>query len=130
MEIAGERWKDVPGWEGRYQVSDKGRVRSLSRRVVTLGRGWKQSTRVYPGRMLKAGGSTFSVDLVDSGKSRRGARVCCLVLEAFIGPCPDGLECCHYDDDPFNNCLENLRWDTHAANMADYARNRRARRVC
>ena len=47
-----------------------------------------------------------------------------LVLEAFVGPCPDGMEACHGPDhDPSNNRLENLRWDTHSANMRDRAKN-------
>jgi hypothetical protein len=46
-----------------------------------------------------------------------------LVLEAFVGPKPEGFECCHADDDPTNNRLENLRWDTQCANAADRIRN-------
>jgi HNH endonuclease len=46
-----------------------------------------------------------------------------LVLNAFIGPCPPGLEGCHWDDDGTNNKLENLRWDTHSANVLDSVRN-------
>ena len=43
-----------------------------------------------------------------------------LVLTAFVGPRPQGMECCHYPDrDPTNNRLENLRWDTSKANEAD-----------
>lgn len=42
-----------------------------------------------------------------------------MVLEAFIGPCPDGLECCHNDGVRTNNALTNLRWDTHASNTED-----------
>ena len=48
-----------------------------------------------------------------------------LVLEAFVGPCPPGMEACHYPDhDKANNHLENLRWDTHAENMKDAYRDR------
>lgn len=46
-----------------------------------------------------------------------------LVLEAFVGPCPAGMECCHEDGDPGNNRLTNLRWDTHAGNMQDAVRH-------
>jgi hypothetical protein len=46
-----------------------------------------------------------------------------LVLEAFAGPCPEGLECCHNDGDPANNRLENLRWDTRKANVEDSRRH-------
>ncbi len=45
-----------------------------------------------------------------------------LILEAFVGPCPRGKESCHFPDrNPTNNRLENLRWDTHAANGRDMA---------
>ncbi len=43
-----------------------------------------------------------------------------LVLSAFVGPCPEGMEGCHFPDrDPSNNRLENLRWGTHTTNMQD-----------
>lgn len=42
-----------------------------------------------------------------------------LVLEAFVGPCPDGMEGCHNDGNGLNNHVSNLRWDTRAANVAD-----------
>jgi hypothetical protein len=42
-----------------------------------------------------------------------------LVLEAFVGPCPPGLECCHKDGNPANNFVSNLRWGTRASNQAD-----------
>ncbi len=54
-----------------------------------------------------------------------------LVLEAFVGPCPPGMECCHFpDQDPTNNRLENLRWDTKSKNIRerinpDYVRGSR-----
>lgn len=46
-----------------------------------------------------------------------------LVLEAFVGPRPEGFVGCHWDDDPSNNRLENLRWDTESANRFDSVRN-------
>ena len=47
-----------------------------------------------------------------------------LVLEAFVGPCPLGQEACHDPDrDPSNNTLDNLRYDTHSANMRDSVRH-------
>jgi len=42
-----------------------------------------------------------------------------LVLETFVGLPPEGMECWHHDGNPANNQLENLRWDTHSANMRD-----------
>jgi hypothetical protein len=46
-----------------------------------------------------------------------------LVLEAFVGPCPDGMEGCHGDGDTANNRLGNLRWDTPKSNRADASRH-------
>lgn len=46
-----------------------------------------------------------------------------LVLEAFIGPCPDGMEACHNNGDRTDNRLENLRWDTRSANQKDAVRH-------
>lgn len=45
-----------------------------------------------------------------------------LVLEAFVGPRPAGMQGCHRDDDPRNNALDNLRWDTPAGNKSDAVR--------
>jgi hypothetical protein len=42
-----------------------------------------------------------------------------MILTAFVGPRPEGKECCHNDGNPRNNRLSNLRWDTHQANIAD-----------
>lgn len=46
-----------------------------------------------------------------------------LVLEAFVGPCPEGMECCHANDIGTDNNLTNLRWDTHKSNIEDAKRN-------
>ncbi len=48
-----------------------------------------------------------------------------LVLETFIGPCPPGMEACHNDGNRLNNSLDNLRWDTHKANIEDAIRHGR-----
>lgn len=50
-----------------------------------------------------------------------------LVLENFVGPCPDGLEACHNDDNLLNNNLTNLRWDTHDSNVKDKIKHGRVR---
>ena len=45
-----------------------------------------------------------------------------LVLETFVGRCPKGMEACHNDGNPENNCLSNLRWDTKSSNTIDSIR--------
>lgn len=117
-----EEWRPVLGYEGFYEVSDLGRVRSLDRVVHSRnGRSYRMTGRILA--MTRSGGRptvTLSVD-----GAQRLCQVGVLVLEAFVGPCPPGLQCCHWDDDPTNNVPRNLRWDTPAANMADMLRNGR-----
>lgn len=48
-----------------------------------------------------------------------------LVLEAFVGPCPRGMQACHWDGDPSNNHISNLRWDTQRGNWKDRVRHGR-----
>lgn len=56
------------------------------------------------------------------GNRTRPRKVHRLVLEAFVGPCPIGMEGCHNDGVPEHNRLGNLRWDTHRENIQDIFR--------
>lgn len=118
-----EIWRPVVGWEGLYEVSDLGRVRSFGR-VAKCGHG---GTRFLKGRLLKAFSGTsghLRVDLSLDGK-RTPSAIHRLVLEAFVGPCPEGQEVLHWDDDPTNNTLGNLRYGTRSENLLDKVRNGR-----
>ena len=116
-----ERWLPVTGYEGYYEVSDHGNVRSLGRMVETHGGHY----RWQHGRVLKPGSTAkghMFVYLCRKSTNKK-AYIHRLVLAAFVGPCPDGMECCHWDDDPTNNHLSNLRWATTSANRNDQVRN-------
>ena len=116
-----ERWKDVPGYEGYYQVSDQGRVRSLPR-VVHRRNGSRQR---IPGRLLQLRLSACGhprVALCCCGR-RRDRPIHQLVLEAFVGLCPVNMEGCHNNGIHTDNRLLNLRWDTHKSNMEDTGRH-------
>ena len=103
-----ETWKAIPGYEGLYEVSDQGRVRSF-RRVAN-------GQLLRPGRMPQG---HLSVAL------GRGNSQCVhkLVLLAFVGPAPDKHECCHNNGNPADNRLENLRWGTRSENIKDAVRH-------
>lgn len=115
--MTSERWLPVVGYEGSYEVSDLGRVRSLERRS-TFDRLWPSvvlSPSSHPDGHLQ-------VTLARRG-SRRTRWVHRLVLESFVGPCPDGMEGLHRDGNPANNRLSNLGWGTRKANMRDQVRH-------
>lgn len=68
-------------------------------------------------------GGYLYVVLYGPNKKPKAWRVHVLVLTAFVGQRPDGMECCHADRDVTNNRLDNLRWGTHADNESDRVRH-------
>ena len=116
-----EIWLPAKGFEDFYEVSDHGRVRSLDRTVWDE-RGYWKSVR---GRVLQQplSGMYPSVTLHQNPLPPKKIRVHLLVLETFVSMRPTGMHACHYDDNPLNNRLDNLRWDTPLANRMDEIRN-------
>lgn len=116
----GEGWRHIAGFEGFYQVSDLGRVRSLNREIICHNGVIKRRRGV-----LLSPGDTGTAMVVNISRNGRGGtcRVHHLVLDAFVGLRPPGTEACHWDDDHTNNRLSNLRWGTHSDNMQDCLRN-------
>lgn len=119
------QWRSIRGFEGLYEVSNDGRVRGVARFVpFDNGRGVKGKTyKTKEVRLSRCQKGYLDVVLFDRthGKNRR--RVHHLVLEAFIGPRPDGMLALHKDDNKLNNHISNLYWGTHADNMLDRAFN-------
>jgi len=114
-----ERWLPVAGVPG-YEVSDQGRVRSLDRHVHQGGS--KRSaacSRFVRGRLLRPGPSKSGHLTVVLGRANGSSLVHHLVLNAFVGPCPKGLEGRHLDGDHTNNAFSNLVWDTRGNNTRD-----------
>lgn len=116
-------YKDIPGYPG-YQACSDGSIWSFKLKGGNDRASGQRSP--MPKRMTihrdRAG--YCHVNLTHNGRN-----VVCsvhrLVLEAFIGPCPEGMEACHYPDhDKTNNRPENLRWATRDANMEDNYRDR------
>lgn len=120
-KINDEEWHPIPGYEGFYEVTKSGRVRSLDRWVLSK----NLSTKKIKGREMKPRISNHGYLRV--GLSKHGHVkdffVHKIVAMTFIGPRPEGMDICHYDGDRTNNHLENLRYDTRLGNMADQRRH-------
>lgn len=109
-----ELWKPVIGYEGTYEVSNEGGVRSIDRMDIA-GRNRISGKLLSPEVTHKG---YLRVGLTGEGKTKKHS-IHRLVLCAFVGQCPEGHEGCHDDGNPANNALINLRWGTPAANWND-----------
>lgn len=113
-----EEWRPVLGHEGAYEVSDQGRVRSLDRADA---RGHSiRGTMLRPTPHPKTGHLHVSIC---AGGQRSTMWVHRLVLDAFEGPCPPGLEARHLDGVPSHNQRTNLQWGTRRENHLDRVRH-------
>ena len=118
-----EQWRDVVGYEGLYEVSDCGQVRTVARTIV------RRNGRVQPApqRILRLKPTRQGYWRIGLTKELAGRQefhfVHRLVLEAFVGPRPEGMECRHLNGDPGNNIVENLCWGTHSENSLDKRRH-------
>lgn len=127
---ADEQWRPVVGWEGLYEVSTLGRVRSVDR-VVRFSDG---RTRRYAAQLRATHTDGFGyrkVTLKRAGKSQR-VLVHQAVAAAWIGPRPTGSEVCHNNGRRTDNRAANLRYGTRAENAADsikHGTHRRARKI-
>ena len=117
------KWKHIPGFPSYYKVSNKGEVKSLDH--TTVGKTGRtqfclgQTVSSY--RIDKWG--HYAVNLRTTKGKQNVYKVHRLVLLAFIGPCPKGLQCRHLDGNGSHNCPSNLRWGTPQENSDDKKRH-------
>lgn len=103
-----EVWKDIPGYEGRYQASNLGRIRSVNHEV----------TRVIKGRVLRPRIRKEGYPIVTlSGAGPKDIHA--LVALAFHGPRKEGQQVRHLDGNPENNRADNLAYGTQSENERD-----------
>ena len=125
MENTDEIWKDIPGYEGKYQASTLGRIKSLERTIFT-GNQYGPFTYILKEHFLSPGKHDkyghLSVVLNDP---RKTFSVHCLVMLAFMGPPEEGMVVCHKNGVPSDNRLSNLRYDTQSENVIDVFRQGR-----
>lgn len=119
MNATREIWKSIPGWDGLYEVSDRGQVRSVDRRDSrgVLRRGRIRALEMNPQGYL------FTVLYDKAGGRRTGYNVHRLVAQAFIGERTEGQVIRHLNDDKTDNRLENLSYGSYSANAYEAVDN-------
>lgn len=113
-----EAWKPVLGFEGHFEVSSHGRVRSVDREIT------RPSGSVHiSGRMMKVyvGPQGYRLVRITKGKASKLARVPVLVCEAFHGARPAGKFAAHRNGQRIDDRAENLRWLTRKENEREKA---------
>jgi hypothetical protein len=125
-----EIWKDIEGYEGLYEVSNLGRVRSLGRTIMRRTRWGSVKPYTIKPRELKhkiCQGGYHQVGLFDIDGVSKPFKVHRLVAQYFV-PNPEGLpEVNHKDEDKDNNRSDNLEWVTHIENCNHGTRNERSK---
>lgn len=112
-----EIWKDIPNYEGYYQISSLGRVKSLERHIV-----YKDGReRTYPSVIISNRVGTNGMELCTLTKNNRkkNIEIHRMVSIVFIGDCPKGYDICHIDGNCLNNNINNLKYDTRSENRID-----------
>jgi len=109
-----ENWKPIKGFEGLYDISDFGNIRGYRKAI-----NGKQMLFTTPQQPITPCNDKNGYKIVRLWKDKKpySKRVHRLALETFIGECPNGMECCHKDNNKENNKLHNLTWDTHRNNQ-------------
>jgi len=119
-----EIWKDIPGYEGEYQASSFGRIKSVERKVKS--KNWytgKLFYRTVSERILKPGQYCKSGHVsVVLHKGTNGKPVHQLVMRTFVGEPPKGMEVLHINGESTDNRMSNLRYGTRTDNILDVYR--------
>lgn len=108
--------KPIPGFEV-YEITEDGKIFSVPR-ILSDGRTWAGGLR----KLCEDRNGYLYVDLYKDGQ-HFNKQVHRLVLETFVGPCPDGMECRHLNGNPSDNRLQNLSWGTKSENAVDAVRH-------
>lgn len=123
LPVTGEEWRAAVGYEGLYEVSNLGRVRTLPHtRRSRSGRVAEVRMRLLRPVKLPAPHNHWTITL-SRDRHRVSQPLHTMVLVAFAGPSPAGMECRHVDGNPDNNRVDNLQWGTPAENAADRDRH-------
>ena len=129
-----EEWRSIKGYEGVYEVSNKGNVRSADREVLQPSNKYgKPMVRKIKGQILKPTDNGNGYLIVGLGRKGGGKNhyVHRLVAEAFIGDIPEGMAINHKDYNRKNNAVENLEICTVRENLLySLPRRKKPRKDC
>lgn len=123
-----EIWREIPGWEGFYEVSDMGSVRSMERTIYAhYGPTGEYQGRTWKSRVLKQTidyqGYPFVKLHRSSTNEHHRIAVHALVARTFIGPRPEGMQVRHLNGNSSDPRVENLAYGTHTENNMDTIRH-------
>lgn len=119
MSQVAVEYRELVGFPG-YRVGSDG---SLWTNLVRSGYGKWRSGSEWRRKATSVCNSGYAFASLYVNGKRCNLLIHRLVLEAFVSPCPDGMEACHADGDRLNNTLKNLRWGTCVENCSDRARH-------
>lgn len=112
-----ELWKAIKGFDRIYDISNYGRLRTYRKSVKG-----QQIVCESPQKLMRPSkdkNGYLIATLKRDGKNKY-IKLHRAVLEAFVGECPVGMECCHKNDIKDDNRVCNLKWDTHKNNQVKY----------
>jgi hypothetical protein len=125
-----EVWKDIAGYEGKYQVSNLGRVRSIGRNTICDSDHRRSHyVRSLDGKILKQSMTNdgyFRVSLYDKDNKLKYVPVHRLVARAFVDGYKEGMQVNHINEMKFVNCAVNLEWVTPSQNINYGERNKKS----
>jgi len=111
MNIQAENWRSLPGWEGLYEVSDLGRIKNT------------KTQRLLNGYKDHKGYVRVNLPAPDTKRKQQNRLLHQLVLEAFVGPRPEGMVSLHGAKGVSDNSVSNLSWGTQYQNIQDRKRD-------
>lgn len=121
--VADVEYKDIKEFPG-YKAGSDGTIWTCRNTSQGMTSNWRQLKGEYRTR----GNNTHIYMRLQKNKKAHVLGAHTLVLLAFVGPRPEGKQCCHENDIGTDNRLSNLRWDTAAANIADRGKNNKTAR--
>lgn len=121
-----EIWKDIKEYEGLYQVSNLGKIKSLGRTIERIGVKGTKFYKNYPEKLLKQTKNKkgYLTVILSKNNKNKIIRVHRIVAQTFLDLKKNGKEVNHKDGNKENNCISNLEWITHQENIIHAYKNR------